>query len=37
MRFESLLVENAGTSGEIITKRPDVKEKVRMLALRISQ
>ncbi|MEN6383696.1 MAG: flavodoxin family protein [Phycisphaerales bacterium] len=35
MRFESMLVENAGTSGEIITKRPDVKEKIEKMAIEI--
>jgi len=36
MKFESLLVANAGTSGEIITKRPDAKEKVKLLAAKIA-
>jgi multimeric flavodoxin WrbA len=36
MKYESLLVENAGTSGEIIQKRPDIKRKVEELSAKIN-
>jgi len=32
MKFESILVANAGTSGEIAKKRPDIREKIISLA-----
>jgi multimeric flavodoxin WrbA len=35
MKFESVLVENAGVSGEILKKRPDAKEKIEALAMKI--
>jgi len=35
MKFESVLVANAGTSGEIVEKRPDAKGKVEALAEKI--
>jgi len=35
MKFESVLVENAGVSGEISEKRPDAKEKIEKLAMKI--
>jgi multimeric flavodoxin WrbA len=37
MKFESLLVANAGTSGEIIQKRPDAKTQVEELAAKITK
>jgi multimeric flavodoxin WrbA len=37
MKFESILVANAGVSGEIVKKRPDVQEKVCSLAAKIAQ
>jgi multimeric flavodoxin WrbA len=37
MKFESLLVANAGTSGEIAAKRPDIIEKAVSLGSRIAQ
>lgn len=36
MKFESVLAENAGTSGEITKKRPDVQEKIESLAFKIA-
>jgi multimeric flavodoxin WrbA len=35
MKFESVLVENAGVSGDISKKRPDAKEKIEALAMKI--
>jgi len=35
MKFESILVANAGTSGEIAKKRPDAREKIVSLAIKI--
>jgi multimeric flavodoxin WrbA len=35
MKFESVLVANAGTSGEIIQKRPDAKKEIEELAFRV--
>ncbi|PKL47645.1 MAG: hypothetical protein CVV39_05465 [Planctomycetes bacterium HGW-Planctomycetes-1] len=35
MKFESILVANAGVSGEISKKRPDSKEKIEKLAMKI--
>ena len=37
MKFESLVVANAGTSGEIIQKRPDAKQKVEELAAKLTK
>ena len=37
MKFESILVANAGTSGEITKKRPDVKQKVEELAVKLTK
>jgi multimeric flavodoxin WrbA len=36
MKFESVLAANAGTSGEIAKKRPDIREKVISLAEKIA-
>ncbi len=35
MKFESVLVANAGTSGEIAKKRPDARENIEALAMKI--
>jgi len=35
MKFESVLVDNAGVSGDISKKRPDAKEKIEALAMKI--
>jgi multimeric flavodoxin WrbA len=35
MKFESILVANAGVSGEIAKKRPDAKEKIEKLVMKI--
>jgi multimeric flavodoxin WrbA len=35
MKFESIIVANAGVSGEIAKKRPDAKEKIEALAMKI--
>jgi len=35
MKFESILVANAGVSGDISKKRPDAKEKIEALAMKI--
>lgn len=35
MKFESVLAANAGTSGEIVKKRPEFKQKVEELAIKI--
>jgi multimeric flavodoxin WrbA len=35
MKFESVLVANAGVSGEISKKKPDAKEKIEALAMKI--
>jgi multimeric flavodoxin WrbA len=37
MKFESILVANAGVSGEIVKKRPDTREKVISLGMKIAQ
>ncbi len=37
MKFESVLAANAGVSGEIAKKRPDIREKVISLGVKISQ
>ena len=37
MKFESVLVANAGVSGEIAKKRPDIREKVELLGVKIAQ
>jgi len=37
MKFESVLVANAGVSGEIAKKRPDIREKVELLGMKIAQ
>jgi multimeric flavodoxin WrbA len=37
MKFESLLAANAGSSGEICAKRPDIIEKVKSFGGRIAQ
>lgn len=36
MKFESVLVTNAGVSGEISKKRPDIQEKVKSLGAKIA-
>jgi len=36
MKFESILAANAGTSGEIAKKRPDIREKVMSLGIKIA-
>lgn len=36
MKFESVLVANAGTSGEISKKRPDIQEKVKSLGAKMA-
>jgi multimeric flavodoxin WrbA len=37
MKFESVLAANAGVSGEIAKKRPDIREKVISLGMKIAQ
>jgi hypothetical protein len=37
MKFESILAANAGESGEIAKKRPDLREKVMSLGIKIAQ
>ncbi len=37
MKFESILVANAGVSGEIAAKRPDIREKVISLGINMAK
>jgi multimeric flavodoxin WrbA len=37
MKFESILAANAGVSGEIAKKRPDIRDKVMLLGIKMAQ
>ena len=37
MKFESILAANAGVSGEITKKRPDIRDKVISLGMKMAQ